>query len=183
MSLQHLLSQERNEERKKKFFLFLKQEGIEKCIAYGRESYRKVDSYYRYILEKILYGTYESVKSDVWDTYFQYYLMKNGKMVLEFLKDELNKGKRIVLWGIGTNGRILLDYLDKHSIKISALTDTDCSKHGSMVNGYIVLDPDAIWEAADLIIVTSKQILWAIKDRNNHLGIELMDILALLQNR
>lgn len=179
--LLYLLTNGQGAERKRSFYLFLKKEGFPKCIEYGKESYNEVDSYYRYALENIINSTDESEEITVPDTYFQYYLKKNGQTVLTFIKDKLDEGKKIVLWGIGINGKSLLDYLEKYAVKISAITDMDRKKQGSMVNGYRILDPDDICHMADLIITTSKQVLWEIKDRTENLKIELTDILELLK--
>lgn len=177
----YALKREKEGERKKEFYDFLQKEGIPKCIAYGSEAYNKVDSYDRYMLDLFLMNTYESGWFNFQETYFQFYLKKNGQAVLGFLKDKLDRGRKIVLWGVGINGKSLLDYLDEHAVRIFAVTDMDQKKQGRMVNDYRVLNPNDIWEKADLVMATSKQVLWEIKERTDHLGIEQVDVLELLK--
>ena len=100
---------------------------------------------------------------------------------MKFIKDKQGEKKKIVLWGIGINGKSFLDYLDEHSIRISAITDIDSTKQGNIVNGYEILSPENIWKMADWIITTSKQVIWDIKDKAINLGVNQMDVLELLK--
>lgn len=179
----YALTKEKEGKRKKEFYYFLQKEGIPQCIAYGGDAYNGVDDYDRYMLDLFLRNPYESGWFHFQETYFQFYLKKNGQAIIGFLKDELDRDRKIVLWGVGINGKCLLDYLDEHAIRIFAITDMDQKKQGTIVNAYEVLNPNDIWEAADLIIATSKQVLWEIKDRTNHLEIRQVDLLELLTNK
>ncbi len=177
----YVLRHEKNEERKRKFYYYLQNEGIPKCIEYGGEFYNYADRYDRYILRNFLNNSYESGWIHSYETYFQFYLKKNGQVVLKFIKDKQGEKKKIVLWGIGINGKSFLDYLDEHSIRISAITDIDSTKQGNIVNGYEILSPENIWKMADWIITTSKQVIWDIKDKAINLGVNQMDVLELLK--
>lgn len=179
----YLLRKEKDEARKKSFYCFLRNEGIAKCIQYGKETYNEVDSYYQYVLESIRNNIYESETSTAQDTYFQYYLKKNGQAVLTFINEKLKKGRKIVLWGIGINGQVFLDYLDEHIIRIFAAVDMDIEKQGSIISGYRILKPGDILQVADVIITTSKQTLWEIKDRIGCSRIEQVNLLELLKRR
>lgn len=179
--LPHLLAKEKKEECRKKFYRFLKNKEILKYIQFGGADYERVDGYYRYVLEYILNNTYESNQLNSLDTYFQFYLKQKGEVVLTFIKNELNKGKKIVLWGVGVNGKIFLEYLDENAVRISAITDTDQRKEGNIVNGYRIGNPAEICKIADLIITTSRQILWDIEERTDSLKVERTDILEILK--
>lgn len=179
----YTLDKEKNEERKREFYYFLQRKGIARCIGYGGEAYRNADSYDKYMLDHFLNNTYESCWFDPQDTYFQFYLKKNGQAVLDFIKEKAEQDKKIVLWGIGINGKILLDFLDAHSTRIFAITDMDRNKQGSTVNGYRIINPDDVWDMADFVITTSKQILWTIKNRTGHTGAAVIDVLEMIRNR
>lgn len=179
--LPHLLAKEKDEECRKKFYRFLKDEEILKYIQFGGADYGRVDSYYRYVLEHILNNTYESNQLDSLDTYFQFYLKQKGEVVLRFIKNELHKGKKIVLWGVGVNGKSFLEYLDGNAVRISAVTDADQKKEGNIVNGYRIGNPAEICKTADLIITTFRQILWDIEERTDCLKVERKDILEILK--
>ena len=179
----YALDKEKNEERKREFYYFLQRKGIVQCIGYGGEAYHNADDYEKYMLDNFRNNTYESRWFDSQDTYFHFYLKKNGQVVLDFIKEKSEQGKKIILWGIGMNGKILLDFLDAHSIRIFAITDTDRNKQGSIVNEYRIINPDDIWEMADFVITTSKQILWTIKNRADYSGVGVTDVLELMKNR
>ena len=134
-------------------------------------------------MERILNSSCECDEAGIQETYFQYYLRKNGQAVLTFLKDELKKGRKIVLWGTGVNGRSLLAYLEEHAVRITAAADADAKKQGTVVNGYTISSPEDICQTADVIVTTSKQILWEIKDRTAHLKIEQVNLPALLREK
>lgn len=179
----YLLKKEKNEERKRRFYRFLKEEGVSRCIYLGKEHYNAADSYCRAVMERILNSSCECDEAGIQETYFQYYLRKNGQAVLTFLKDELKKGRKIVLWGTGVNGRSLLAYLEEHAVRITAAADADVKKQGTVVNGYTISSPEDICRTADVIVTTSKQILWEIKDRTAHLEIEQVNLTALLREK
>lgn len=179
----YALQKEKDEERRREFYYFLQGKGIPKLIGYGGRAYYNADSYDRYMLDNFLNNTYESRWFDSKETYFQFYLKKNGEAIVSFVEEKLKENKRIALWGVGTNGKSLLDYLDEHAVKLSAVTDMDRNKQGSTVNGYRILKPDDIWGETDFIVTASKQVLWENKEKADRLGIGQADLLELLKNR
>lgn len=173
------LLREKNEKRREHFYNFLRHEGVPRLIGYGKNYYNKIESYDKYLLESLQNKPYGSGWFYSPDTYFQFHLKKNGQTLLAFIKDNLEKGKRVVLWGVGVNGKSFLDYLDRHFVRISAITDMDRNKQGSFVNGYRISEPDAIWEKADLIVTTSKKILREIKDKSDEIvTVDLQELIV-----
>lgn len=175
-----LINEEKNKKRQEAFYNFLKNEGIAKCIQYGGDYYSKADSYDQDFLE-----SFQSKKFSQWfyvlDTYFQFYLKRNEKIVYEFVYNKLQENKKIVIWGMGRNGKILLEYLRKYSLEIFAIVDSDENKQGNVVDGYTILKPCDIYAKADMILVTSKQVLWEIRCETK--GIEVIDVLGLLKDK
>ncbi len=171
---------EKNNERKKSFYDFLHKEGIFKCVEYGKEYYEQIDEYDRYLLESFQNNTYESRWFDNPNTYFQFYLKKNGNVICEFIKNKILENKKIILWGVGVNGKILLDYLAEHFIKLFGLVDCDKTKQGTVVNGYEILNPDALDGQVDYIIVTSKQLYQEVSVAVKHSGTVIVNLLEML---
>lgn len=153
------LKADHNEKRRKNTYAFLQNEGVLKCIEYGKKYYNQIDCYDLYLLESFLNKSYESRWFDFLDTYFQVYLKKNGdKMVVPFIQKKLLQNKTIILWGVGKNGIYFLNYLINHFIKIFAVVDRDTNKQGTIVCGYEVLKPESLSTKVDYILVTSKEV-------------------------
>lgn len=174
------VKEEKNAERKKAFYQFLHQEGIAKLIDYGKEYYAEVDSYDRYILECFLHNTYESGWFNTLETYFQFYLKRNGRVVCQLIKDKLMENRKVILWGAGVYGRTLLNYLNENCIEVSAVVDNDAGKQGTIICGYEIVKPDDLWERADYILTASKIIYLDIKNIVKSAGVTLVNVLAML---
>ena len=154
----YVLRLEKSEEYKKNFYDFLHEEGIVKCVEYGKEYYGQIDEYDRYLLENFQKHVYESRWFDHPDTFFQCYLKKNGDRICSYIKKGISEHRKIILWGVGTNGKILLHYLSERSIRISGIADHDKAKQGTVVDGYEIADPVVSARGADDILVTSKEL-------------------------
>ena len=179
-NLSDALSREKGEERRERFYRFLHEEGAAKLIASGKEYYEAADAYDKYLLESFRNHACVTGWLHARQTYFQFWLERNGQAVLQFLRDNLEQGKRIVLWGVGSNGTKLLEYLAKQKVAIAAVTDRDTVRQGKVVNGYTIQNPDAIWEAADLVITASDSVLSELEDMTKRHKIAWMNLLALL---
>lgn len=158
----YVISTEKSEKCKKNFYDFLHEEGIRRCIEYGKEYYGQIDAYDKYLLESFQNDQYESRWFERPETYFQCHLKKNGDVICEFIKNRMSEHKKMVLWGIGTNGKILLDYLSEHFIRICGIADCDKTKQGTMIDGYEIVDPAVFLQEADYILVTSKELFEAV---------------------
>ncbi len=176
----YLLKIERQEEQKKNFYKFLHDEGIEKLISYGGEYYANVDRYDRYLLEGLRDYPYERGWFQFPDSYFQCCLIHNGDNVCSFISEKLSQNKRLVLWGAGTNGSILLNYLKEHFIQITGVVDRDESKQGTFVHGYEIAKPDYYYESADYILFTSEQIYQETSLNRSDIGAVMVNIWDLL---
>lgn len=181
--VRYLLRQEKDEKRRESFFAFLKREGIFRCVEYGKDYYGQVDAYVKYWLDNFQNNSYESEWFEQADTYFQFYLKRNGDRVCEFITNQTLKDKKIVLWGIGVNGNILLDYLREHSTGIYGIVDCDKEKQGTITCGYEILDPAAVVQKADYVIVTSRQLSCELCDTDiiKNTGTVVVNLLELMK--
>lgn len=176
----YVLMTQRNEEYKERFYDFLHKEGVSKCREYGKDFYGQIDSYDRYLLESFQDNTYDSGWFDNPDTYFQHYLKKNGDRIARFIENGISENKKIFLWGVGINGRILLNYLEEHSIKIFGTVDGDQAKQGTIVGGYEITAPAVSIRKADYIMVTSKQLFQEVSSAVKNTKVVTVDLLDML---
>lgn len=159
-----LIIEEKNKERQKSFYNFLKNTGIATCIQYGGNSYAKADWYDRDLLKGLQDNTWESRWFHNVDTYFQYYLKRNGKRLCRWIEEQLKQEKTIIVWGAGINGKSLLDYIREYGLEISGVVDSDEAKQGTVVSGYEVLKPEVLAKGGDYFVFTSKQVYQEAKD-------------------
>lgn len=179
----YVLTAEKNEEYKKNFYNFLHEEGIADCIEYGKEYYEQIDEYDRNLLDSFRNKVYESRWFDSLDTYFQFYLKKNGIVVCDVIQASIAQNKKIFLWGVGINGKIFLHYLEEHSIKISGIVDCDKAKQGTAVDGYKISDPEDSVQEADYILVTSKELYKEVENAVKNTKIKIVNLLEMLTER
>ena len=156
--------EEKDKERQKHFYNFLKDFGIEKCIQYGGDSYAKVDQYDQSLLRGIQSHTWESGWFRNLDTYFQFYLKRNGERICRWIEEQKRKGEKIVVWGAGVNGRVLLEYIGEKDLRIFGVVDSDEKKQNVVISGYKVTRPELMTKKADYIMVTSKKLYQEIED-------------------
>lgn len=179
----HMLSLEKNEERRRKLYHFLQTEGVCRCVEYGKEYYGQIDEYDRYLLESFQENAYESRWFENQCTYFQYYLQQNGDVICDYIKVGRAQNRNMILWGAGVNGESLLEYLEAHSLKLFGVADQDRSKQGTIVGGYVIADPAAFMQEADHILVTSIQLYREVSHAVRNTGGVVVDLLAMLTER
>lgn len=178
-----VLSREKSEERKKSFYDFLQKRGVLQCVEYGKEYYDRIDVYDQYLLESFQSNTYESRWMDHRDTYFQIYLRKRGDIICEFIKAKNSENKKTILWGVGgdgSRGRIFLDYLETHSIKLFGVADRDEEKQGTIVCGYEIQNPVAFYEEADYILTVWEGVYQEISMTVKDTGIVVVNLWEML---
>lgn len=178
-----LIVEEKNKERQRQFYNFLKNTGIAKCIQYGGDSYAKADPYEQHMLRELQSHSWESGWFQAMDTYFQFYLKRNGKWLCRWMEAQKERGKKIVVWGVGVNGRALLAYIREKNLRISGVVDSDETKQNTVVSGYKVSQP-RLWEKeADYIMVTSKQLCWEIEGMAEKWHTDLVNALDIVLGR
>ena len=170
----------RKERRNESFYRFLQEEGIAKCIEYGKEFYDRTDSYDKYIIDNFQKKVYESNWFDQVETYFEFYLRQNGHIFREFIHDKLQHDKKIILWGIGQNGTSLLRYLNEYSIKLYAVADYNEEKQGTVICGYEILKPDDICKQVDYILAVGEFVYLYAEEMIKGSNIRLINVITML---
>ena len=117
------------------------------------------------------------------DTYFQFYLRENGAVVCDFTKDLIAQNQKIILWGVGINGKIFLHYLEEQFIKIFGIVDCDKKKQGMVIEGYTVEDPEGFVQEADYIFVTSKELYKEVTEALKSTKTKVVNLLEMITER
>ncbi len=179
----YVLTAEKDEDRKKSLYDFLHEEGIFRCVNCGKEYYEQIDEYDKYLLENFQNKTYESGWYNHLDAYFQVHLERNGDIISEFINGLILENKKIILWGIGNDGKILLEYLTANSIKIFGIVDRSEKKQGTFVCGYEILRPDSYGMEVDYILVTSKWVYQEVSIEAKDMGSIVVNLWEMLTER
>ena len=166
-------------ERAESFYRFLANEGIDNLIAPYEKDYAIEDSYIKELFENFKKYSFESM----WykhENIFKYYMFKNADNVLKAVKNYINQNIKIIVWGAGIYGRILLNFFDKNGVRIDEVVDKDVSKQGDVICGYVIKDPQQFLKNLNLILVTSDKVYTDIHGDANIKGIEIVNVKSLI---
>lgn len=165
----------RKEETAKRFYQFLKEEGIDNLAALCEDCYQKVERYVHNLLED-----YKRVDFDIkWYQYenmIGFYLDRNSEHVISLLQSFENQGKKSALWGAGVKGRVFLSFLERHGLHIAAVADKNECKQGKAVNGYIVRKPEEILINVQVVIVCTFAVWQDVSEELSGTGIEVVNL-------
>lgn len=162
-------------EKAKEFYDFLANEGIDNLISPYEKDCVIENDYIKELLENFKKLSFESNWYSHEDLY-KCYLYTNADNILKIVKECKSKGLKIILWGVGVNGKKLLDLFEIKHIRIDGVVDKDVSKQGDKICGYVIKEPQKIWENSNVIYVTSDKIYDDILDDANQKGIEVVNI-------
>lgn len=153
-NLRNAILKTKKKEHAKQFYEFLQEGGIDNLVGLSKECYQKADIYIKKRMESFKILEFDSG----WyrdEEILKFYLYKNEEKVLSFFHFCRSNNQRVIVWGVGKNGRILLDFLNRYDIRFVEVVDKDEKKQGTMVNGYIITKPDACLQGTEVILATS----------------------------
>lgn len=77
--------------------------------------------------------------------------------MLNYLKEQADTGKKIVIFGAGYIGKKVIDILREHEVGIACLCDNDKDKDGQKVEGYEIISPEKLRECdpQDTVVVAA----------------------------
>lgn len=134
------------------FYEFLQKEGINNLASLSYDCYTKIDSY--------IYGLLENFKrldfSTGWynnESMLDFYLHKNAHKVISLFQAYEKNHMTVAIWGIGRNGRKLLNFLHNNNLRVNEVVDKSESKCGEIVSGYIIRKPDEVIERIQVVVV------------------------------
>lgn len=147
-----------NESNRKYLFEFYREEGLKElmmdcCIS---DDFNDLFSYNQYFsLKTLKYSSkiLQELGIEInWDPY-------RIDMLFRYLT-EINANA--VLWGIGKNGKKLLEQADRNRYRFRMLVDKNTEKAGEKIGGYIVKSAEEVTEG-DLILITNSMYIQKIK--------------------
>ena len=57
------------------------------------------------------------------------------------------------MWGAGENGRVFLNFLQNHNLYVTEVVDKDVNKHGNIINGYLIKEPEEVIGNIQVVMV------------------------------
>lgn len=164
----------------KQYYDFLKKEGSNRLLNLCGNYKRKIDKYTYEGIERYQKESYESGWY-LYETYFKFRLYHNPLSVLNILQDAISRDVQIALWGFGKNGKIFLDFLQIHNIKIAEIVDQDINKQGCQIGEYVVKSPYDVLERIQLILLASYGIHDEVSKEVKNYNIEVVDLEELVR--
>lgn len=143
------LSKTKDEETREKFYLFLKNEGIERLKSLGKGYFDKLDDITQNIFRRFEDEEYES-KWYERESIFELNLKKNADKVIK----ELNNYASIAVWGTGVYGQAVLRFCRVNNVKISGVIDSDEKKQGKMIEGISINAPEIVLPTAQVVLLS-----------------------------
>lgn len=179
-NLRNAILKTKKSEGAKQFYEFLRKEGIDNFVRLSKECFQKTDIYIQKGMEK-----YKTLEFDSgWyrdEEILKLYLCKNGKRLLSFFQLCKSNNQQVIVWGVGKNGRILLDFLKTHNIWFVEVVDKDEKKQGTRINGYMIMKPDACLKREEVILATSLAIFSEVARASNGKDCKVIEIGEILE--
>lgn len=134
---------------------FVKHIGLPKILQNCNDVYKNVEQ----VLRKTIDEWLENDEKNTFD--FRLHAIKcNMYSVIETINQVHDDQKKVALWGIGNNGKQILQLLQQNNVKVDFLIDNVEREF----NGQQIYNFDEITDKIDLIITTNKQIYYQIRN-------------------
>lgn len=170
----------KQEERARQFYDFLQNEGIDTISSLSQECYENQDLFTYNLLENFKYKDFDSL----WwryETVFAYRLDMNAGKILSVFRNYKKAGKRIALWGAGINGKIFLDFLCDHNLKLEEVIDKDEKKQGELLGEYIIKPLEKAIRNIQVVVVCTSSLYQAVKEELHEKEVEVICVDEILQ--
>lgn len=143
----------RSEEKKERFYKFLKEEGIARIKILGEEYYNRLDEDIKEMIARYEQEDYAS-KWFMEGAVLSYFLQKTGEKVARFIQDY----DEVIVWGAGINGKTLLQFLNQKKIAVHAVVDMDAKKHGAILEQHEIENPKKVsFKDGTLVVVSAME--------------------------
>lgn len=171
----------KTEEKKKAFYDFLRNEGIERLRHIGGSYYDLTDAYVRNWLEQFEKQDYKSqwhLEADVFG--IEFHLAYHREDILALFQECADKIIPIGIWGAGKYGNIFLSFCKEHHLNIAAVIDKKKEKQGKIIQNYKIISPEEGTKIVRLIIVTADSIYEDVVKEVTDNNITIIDIKKIL---
>ena len=119
--------------------------------------YEKNDEYIRNAFRKFEDNDFDS-QWYMQESRLRIFLEKEKKSFIYLIKKDIQSGKKICIWGIGDNGKTLVNFFCDNNLTIDVVLDADENKEGRIVRGHRVEHPNYLLGRRNkkyLVIVSS----------------------------
>lgn len=162
-------------ETARNFYTFLQKEGIRNFASLSHDCYSKVDGYIYSLLEKFKKEDF----STGWynnESLLAFYLHASAQKVISLFQSYEKNHVAVAIWGIGVNGKSLLNFLVNNNLRIAEVIDKDENKYGTVISGYKVRKPGEVLDEIQTVIVCSFDIYKAVVVELQETQIEVVNI-------
>lgn len=161
----------------RKFYEFLRTEGIDEICSFGQEYYGQLNAYIRDLLEQFKTKPFESQ----WYREEQGLLIQlseevNADAVRRLFENCKNENKAVCIWGAGINGVSLLNFCVENELDVDIVVDKSKEKQGKVIDGYFIGPPESIGNHIKVVIVTARYIIESVRAELSGLEVEVIDI-------
>lgn len=136
---------------REKFFKFLVDKGLDDLLE-DSESENRIDQFLQekinQFVHKGLYGKWEQV-----DFVYEVFLEENLLEISKIFEECKAKNQRVGIWGVGENGKKLIEFCNKYNLEINMVLDRDETKQGNICRGYQIQAPQNV-SVLDIVIST-----------------------------
>ena len=180
-ALRNALLECKTEEKARRFYHFLKNEGIDAICCMGGEYYSRLDECYKNLLEQFKEKAFETK----WyqkgpGLELQLSQRENITALTDLFGEFYRQNKKIGAWGAGENGLSFLKFCNDNDLCIDMVIDKAVEKRGKRVEGYLIESPEGIENRLQVVIVTSRFIFKSVKKELSKSGIEVLNLEQLL---
>lgn len=161
-ALKCALENTKTEILQRKFYDYIKYQGIGEFRSKGNEFYERLDPYIKHLLEQFEIldfntGWYKEFNM------LDMFLEANTDEVKKLFHNLAQENKNVGVWGVGRNGRILLEFCNRKQFQIEMVIDIDPKKQGQQIAGYMIQSPEDAYNKLHVILVVGRKIFGSVK--------------------
>ena len=177
LHLRAALTSCKTEEKERKFYQFLQEEGMDEIRSIGGGRYDELGGYIKNELEQFSEKKFESKwYKEKWGLKMPLSYSCNAEAVINMFERYRKLHKAIGVWGVGANGISFLKFCKENDLHIDMLIDKSKQKQGKTVEGYLVQSPKDIGDNLQVIIITARYIYENVIKEVAERDIEVIDI-------
>lgn len=180
-ALRNALLQCKTEEKARRFYAFLKEEGMDTLCEMGGEYYIRLDDCYKNLLQQFKERNFDSEWYQRGPGLELQLSQEENIVAVTGLFDKFREGnKKIGVWGAGENGMAFLRFCKENNLHIEMLIDRSEKKQGKVIEGYRVEGPEDINDRIQAVIVTTRNIYAHVAEELSNVDIKAFDLNQML---
>lgn len=149
-AFKYTLENNSDSEKSTSFYSYLQEQGINNFVQKISLELINKNKYLVSMLERFQ----NPALSRLWlkdETILKMCLVDNQELFFQ-INSERQKGKKIILWGCGNNGKAMLNICDWKKCNIDYVVDSDGNKQGKCINNHLICAPKDVINNLALVI-------------------------------